>query len=101
MASPTRTGRRKRRPQGEILRRLARVLRMSREASNLRQSDCALAAGMSTDAWAKAENCRQKDMGLLLFSRIARGIGMRPSTLLALLEEPGFGVPESTSPPLR
>lgn len=86
------------RPRGDLVRRLGDVMRRTREAAGLRQCDCAAVVGLTADAWRKIERARQKDIGLLTFCRVAAGLGLRPSDLLALVQ---LTAPNHPSSPLR
>lgn len=76
------------RPQSDVVRRVGRVLRAEREAVGARQGDMAARCGMSASAWCHLESCRQKDIGISLFIRLATALGMTGSQLLALVERP-------------
>lgn len=85
-----------RRPRGELVGRLGAVLREIRRNSGLTQADLAARAGMSANRWARIERCHQKDIGLLLFVRVAGALGLSGTQLLAIVERQRVETPSAS-----
>lgn len=75
-------------------RRFREVVRRIRLNAGVRITDAAEVAQMKPSQWAKIENRPQKDIGLLLFCRVAQALSLSGTQLLSIIEN---GDPELSS----